>query len=502
MKHLNQALAANSAANAEDVVATKLFLRHQGHYAPPKSGISQFPDRALFDAIKTFQQSQGLKVDGVMNPEGETETAIKAQAQQLQSMGRNGDTIMAHISPAEANLLHNITDGGSINPKTGLMEFFWGFGGGEKDDGYSDSSFGELNDSGPSYGVDSGEDQNYSGPTREDRSSWSSVGRLTEYKGRDLPWSGSRAKAIAKKRADDKRIADQKLADAKRALDKKIADQKRARDKLKQEQDIQDEERRMRQYAAMPKMDEDPSLDDKSTQARPTRTTSLYGPPEADQRPAYGPLQAPSAQQTALSQATQSATSKPTTTPGVDPSWASSTDPAVQVKNVINTNERLKQEQEDTIAKRAQKTPTTMSEDIAALAKNLSPTQATQPPSNTIMSDKTKKDLTRYITDPKFRKEVDDTYQTIFGPSPTDLPRGGPPTPPSPAPTRYPTTKKPNLLDGKMWTSPARVALDLYVARKKAVQNFKNLLHEPRFNKPSQPQFGPMPGMKGLGMLK
>ena len=126
MKHLNQALAANSAANAEDVVATKLFLRHQGHYAPPKSGISQFPDRALFDAIKAFQQSQGLKVDGVMNPEGETETAIKAQAQQLQSMGRNGDTILAHINPAEAKLLNDITDGGSINPDTGLPEFFFG----------------------------------------------------------------------------------------------------------------------------------------------------------------------------------------------------------------------------------------------------------------------------------------------------------------------------------------------------------------------------------------
>jgi len=61
-----------------------------------------------------------------MKPEGETETAIQKQAQKLQSMGRNGDTILAHISPAEAQLLNDVTDGGSINPQTGLPEFFIG----------------------------------------------------------------------------------------------------------------------------------------------------------------------------------------------------------------------------------------------------------------------------------------------------------------------------------------------------------------------------------------
>ena len=124
MKNLNRTLSANSNANAEDVMATKIFLCNQGHYIPPEWGISQFPDRAMFDAIKAFQNSQGLKVDGVMKPEGETETAIKSQAQKLQSMGRNGDTILAHITPAEAQLLHDVTDGGSINPETGLPDFF------------------------------------------------------------------------------------------------------------------------------------------------------------------------------------------------------------------------------------------------------------------------------------------------------------------------------------------------------------------------------------------
>jgi len=122
------------------VVATKLYLRNQGYYHAPKWGLSQFPDRALFDAIKAFQDSQGLRVDGVMKPNGETETAIKKHAlarhletksiqgaaQKLQSLGRNGDTILAHITPAEAQLLNDVTDGGSLNPNTGLPEFFLG----------------------------------------------------------------------------------------------------------------------------------------------------------------------------------------------------------------------------------------------------------------------------------------------------------------------------------------------------------------------------------------
>ena len=41
----------------------------------------------------------------------------------LQGMGRGGDTILAHINPQEAMLLNAVTDGGSINPITGMPEF-------------------------------------------------------------------------------------------------------------------------------------------------------------------------------------------------------------------------------------------------------------------------------------------------------------------------------------------------------------------------------------------
>ena len=51
---------------------------------------------------------------------------IREMAALLQNMGRGGDTILAHINPEEAMLLDAVTDGGSINPVTGMPEFFMG----------------------------------------------------------------------------------------------------------------------------------------------------------------------------------------------------------------------------------------------------------------------------------------------------------------------------------------------------------------------------------------
>jgi len=161
-------LAANAGAQPLDVMKTKSVLQTLGHYDAPEWGVSPYPEPALFDAIKAFQKSQGLKVDGVINPDGETEaalsttmtprratTALKTTAQALQAMGRGGDELLAHITHAEAQLLHRITDGGSINPQTGLLEFFWG--GSDRDDdgngydndaqhGESDASAAEASD--------------------------------------------------------------------------------------------------------------------------------------------------------------------------------------------------------------------------------------------------------------------------------------------------------------------------------------------------------------------
>jgi len=45
-------------------------------------------------------------------------------AKAIASYGRNGDTMLAHITPAEARMLRRRGGSGTINPNTGLPEFF------------------------------------------------------------------------------------------------------------------------------------------------------------------------------------------------------------------------------------------------------------------------------------------------------------------------------------------------------------------------------------------
>ena len=55
-------------------------------------------------------------------------TNLKPIAQALQSKGRYGDTILAHINPQEAELLKLLGGSGTTNPDTGLPEYWGGFG--------------------------------------------------------------------------------------------------------------------------------------------------------------------------------------------------------------------------------------------------------------------------------------------------------------------------------------------------------------------------------------
>ncbi len=59
----------------------------------------------------------------------------------LASQGRRGDTLVAHISPLEAAILQLLGGSGTINPKTGLPEF-WGLGGGVSSGGHGDAGDG------------------------------------------------------------------------------------------------------------------------------------------------------------------------------------------------------------------------------------------------------------------------------------------------------------------------------------------------------------------------
>ncbi len=56
----------------DDVFKTKKALDDLGHFETPKYGATRYPDMPMFDAIKSFQKSRGLAVDGVMKPDGPT----------------------------------------------------------------------------------------------------------------------------------------------------------------------------------------------------------------------------------------------------------------------------------------------------------------------------------------------------------------------------------------------------------------------------------------------
>ena len=49
--------------------------------------------------------------------------SAKLMAEALRRMGRRGDTVLAHITPEEADMLMQAGGAGTINPDTGLPEF-------------------------------------------------------------------------------------------------------------------------------------------------------------------------------------------------------------------------------------------------------------------------------------------------------------------------------------------------------------------------------------------
>lgn len=58
-------------------------------------------------------------------------------AKMLEKKGRANDTILAHITEREANLLKQLGGAGTVNPQTGLLEFYDGYDAGVYDAGLS-----------------------------------------------------------------------------------------------------------------------------------------------------------------------------------------------------------------------------------------------------------------------------------------------------------------------------------------------------------------------------
>jgi hypothetical protein len=60
----------------EDVLGVKHAMRSLGRYAEPGYGMTGYLDRPLDDTIRNYQADRGVRVDGYMNPGGETEREL------------------------------------------------------------------------------------------------------------------------------------------------------------------------------------------------------------------------------------------------------------------------------------------------------------------------------------------------------------------------------------------------------------------------------------------
>ncbi len=100
---------------------------------PVNTGIAQIPVYGTVptQALPVVSSETGEVTAPVGMQQGGNVSGVKAAAQQLAAMGRNGDTMLAHITPQEAGILKALGGSGTINPKTGLREYWinWVLGG-------------------------------------------------------------------------------------------------------------------------------------------------------------------------------------------------------------------------------------------------------------------------------------------------------------------------------------------------------------------------------------
>lgn len=123
----------------------EMILAEPGNYATMreeliKEGVPEEILPAQFDAEYfgglelaleqlDMQSASTMPSVGSMQPIGFADggiVSLKPIAKELQSYGRNGDTMLAHITPQEARMLKRMGGSGTINPVTGLPEFFLG----------------------------------------------------------------------------------------------------------------------------------------------------------------------------------------------------------------------------------------------------------------------------------------------------------------------------------------------------------------------------------------
>ncbi|MDV7340062.1 hypothetical protein RYZ26_10695 [Terasakiella sp. A23] len=112
MFRVGKTISQDANADPNDVLNTKNALAQTGDYQVPDFGITDVPDMGMIDGLKSFQQKNGLKVDGVMKPGGPTESKM---ADVLATQGGDGVDPQSPKKPINPKP-------GKIDPLTGLPE--------------------------------------------------------------------------------------------------------------------------------------------------------------------------------------------------------------------------------------------------------------------------------------------------------------------------------------------------------------------------------------------
>lgn len=80
----------------------------------------------LFSGPRPRRRGPDTGFDGLFSGEGGYRDRVRSQspmARHLAAQGRDGDSLVAHINPAEADMLKRAGGRGTINPRTGMLEF-------------------------------------------------------------------------------------------------------------------------------------------------------------------------------------------------------------------------------------------------------------------------------------------------------------------------------------------------------------------------------------------
>lgn len=95
---------------------------YEGDMQPPqRSEMTEdqmYPDEDESGTLPPMGYARGGRV--------EDSAPLSPLAEMLKGQGRHGDTMLAHINPLEAMMLKSMGGSGTINPKTGLPEYFFG----------------------------------------------------------------------------------------------------------------------------------------------------------------------------------------------------------------------------------------------------------------------------------------------------------------------------------------------------------------------------------------